>query len=94
MVLNRLHTKRINNNNIYDQQHQGEILKSHSARIKNLQEKTRQAAQLERKQLERRLPMPGFMLRDKEWNRITISLYERYRELPRLAGTGQWQFSL
>ena len=41
MVLNRLHTKRINENRIIDQQHQGEVINL-STSIRNLQEKTRQ----------------------------------------------------
>jgi hypothetical protein len=45
MVLNRLHTKRMNENRIIGQQHQGEIQISqygYDTSIRNLQEKTRQ----------------------------------------------------
>ena len=52
----------------------------------------RQAAQLERKQLRRRQDMPGFLVRDASWQRITLSLYDRHRDLPRMSGTGTGNF--
>ena len=49
MILNRLHTKRVNESRVIDQQNKGgivnltvRVLETYSTSIRNLQEKTRQ----------------------------------------------------
>jgi hypothetical protein len=60
MVLNRLHTKRINEDSMFDQQHQGEIVKPHSTKIKT--DRKRPASCLSRWTSVPRAKVGGFIL--------------------------------
>ena len=51
-----------------------------------------QRAQLEKKTLPRALPLQGYMIRDPDWQCVSISLYDRYRQMSRMSGTGPTNF--